>query len=84
MEKSLYTIQQQKLQELLREIRVEAGLRQVQLAEMLGEPQSFVSKYETGERRLDILEIRAICNVVGITLEEFARRLEETLAGDGP
>jgi transcriptional regulator with XRE-family HTH domain len=77
MEKSLYTIQQQKLQTLLRQIRAEAGLRQVDLAERLGEPQSFVSKYEIGERRLDILEIRAICHGVGITLEEFVRRLEK-------
>jgi transcriptional regulator with XRE-family HTH domain len=67
------------LQNLLRQIRVEAGLRQVDLAEKLGEPQSFVSKHETGERRLDILGIRAICSDVGITLEEFARKLEENL-----
>ena len=79
MEKSLYTIQQQKLQELLRQIRIEARLRQTDLAENLGEPQSFVSKYETGERRLDVLEIRLICKAVGITLEEFARRLELAL-----
>ena len=82
MEKTIYSVQQQKLQELLRQIRVETGLRQVDLAEKLGEPQSFVSKYETGERRLDILEIRAICKVVGITLEEFARRLEVTLLNE--
>ena len=84
MEKSLYTSQQQKLQDLLRQIRVEAGLRQVDLAEKLGEPQSFVSKYEIGERRLDILEIRAICEAVGITLEEFAQKLEESLAKNAP
>jgi len=76
-------VQQQRLQELLRQIRVEAGLRQVDLAERLGEPQSFVSKYETGERRLDILEIRAICGIVGISLEEFARRLVEALLAKG-
>lgn len=79
MEKSLYTIQQQKLQELLRQIRIDARLRQTDLAERLGEPQSFVSKYETGERRLDVLEIRLICKAVGITFEEFARRLESAL-----
>lgn len=81
MEKSLYTIQQQKLQEVLRQIRAEAGLRQVDLAERLGEPQSFVSKYEIGERRLDILEIRSICEAVGITLEQFVGRLEKVLTG---
>jgi len=79
MEKSIHTTQQQKLQKLLRQIRIEAKLRQVDLAERLGEPQSFISKYESGERRLDILEIREICEAIGIPLEDFARRLEASL-----
>lgn len=79
MEKSIHTQQQKKLQELLRQIRREAHLRQIDLAEKLGEPQSFVSKSENGERRLDILEIREVCRTIGITLEEFARRLEESI-----
>jgi transcriptional regulator with XRE-family HTH domain len=82
MEKSIYTAQQKKLQELLRQIRTEADLRQTELAERLGVPQSFVSKYEIGERRLDILEIREVSKAVGISLEEFARRLEESLLQD--
>lgn len=82
MKKSIYTHQQKKLQNLLRQIRCEADLRQVDLAERLGEPQSFVSKYETGERRLDILEVREVCETIGISLEEFARRLEECLLKD--
>jgi transcriptional regulator with XRE-family HTH domain len=79
MRKSIFSEQQQKVQALLRQIRVDAGLRQVDLAKRLGAPQSFVSKYETGERMLDILEIRAICQAVGITLEKFARKLEQSL-----
>lgn len=82
MEKSLYSAQQKRLQVLLRQIRIEAGLRQVDLAVKLDEPQSFVSKYEKGERRLDLLEVRAICYCVGITLCEFVRRLEDALAED--
>lgn len=82
VEKSLYTIQQQRLQILLRQIRLDAGLRQADLALRIGEPQSFVSKYEIGERRLDILEIRAICEAVGITLQEFAQRLDHVLADE--
>ena len=45
---------QAQLQALLRDIRTEAGLRQVDLAQRLGQPQSFASKYESGERRLDV------------------------------
>jgi transcriptional regulator with XRE-family HTH domain len=71
--------EQSRLQQLLRQVRVDAGLRQTDLAAKLGQPQSFVSKYESGERRLDILELRLVCQAVGVTLEEFAARLERSL-----
>ncbi len=61
---------------LLRRMRMEAGMRQTDLARQLGEPQSFVSKYESGERRLDVLELRRICAVLDFPLVEFVRRLE--------
>ena len=51
-------------------------MRQMDLADRLGQPQSYVSKYESGERRLDLLELRQICNALGISLEIFIRRLE--------
>jgi transcriptional regulator with XRE-family HTH domain len=72
--------QQESLQRLLRQIRLDVGLRQVDLANRLGRPQSFVSKYESGEKRLDILELRQICEAVGIPLVEFVRRLEDSLS----
>jgi hypothetical protein len=53
----------------------------VGLAARLGETQSFVSKCERGERRLDILEIRAFCLAIGIPLSDFIRRLEQALGG---
>lgn len=68
------------LLDLLRELRSEAGLRQQDLAERLGKPQSFVSKYETGERRLDILELRDVCGSCGFPLVEFVVRLEHKLS----
>lgn len=68
---------------LLRQARQEAGLRQADLAMRLGVPQSYVSKYETGERRLDALELRRVCLALGTSLTAFAQRLEERLAGDG-
>ena len=71
--------ERQALLSLLRQIRVDAGLRQIDLAEKLGQPQPFVSKYESGERRLDILELRRICTAAGTTLAEFLPRLEEAL-----
>ena len=79
MKKSIFTPDQQKFQKLLRQLRLGAGLTQSDLAERLGQQQSFVSKYESGERRLDLLEIRQICNAVGISLSEFVKRLEKSL-----
>lgn len=79
MEKSIFSKHQEKLQALLRKVRADADLRQLDLAERLGQPQSFVSKYESGERRLDLLELRQICQAVGISLEEFVRRFEESI-----
>lgn len=80
MDKTLYTQHQQQFQELLREVRKEARLRQQDLAAAIDEPQSFVSKYESGQRRLDILELRTICAAIGLTLPEFVNRLEAKLA----
>jgi len=68
-----------RLQLLLRQMRTEAGLTQTEVAQRLGQPQSFVSKYESGERRLDVLELREVCAVVGVDLADFVRRLEQAL-----
>lgn len=71
--------QNEKLLRLLKEIRQERGIRQTELADRLGVPQSFVSKYESGDRRLDILELRKVCEAIGVPFEEFIRELEESL-----
>ncbi len=55
-------------------------MRQQDLAERLGVPQSYVSKFETGERRLDVLELRQVCGALGLPLGTFVQRLEERLA----
>ena len=66
----------QRFLSLLRQVRVDAGLRQADLAKKLGQPQSFVSKYESGERRIDVLELHEICVALGLSLTDFVRRLE--------
>jgi transcriptional regulator with XRE-family HTH domain len=66
VEKSIHSSAQAELSRLLREHRTHAGLRQVDLAQRLNKPQSFVSKYENGERRLDHFEIEQICVAIGI------------------
>lgn len=77
MAKSIYSAGQERLQKLLRKIRVEAGLTQMALASRLAKPQSFVSKYESGERRLDLVELDQICKAVGIGLVRFVERFDK-------
>jgi DNA-binding XRE family transcriptional regulator len=62
---------------LLRRIRLEAKLTQTDLAKLLGVTQARVSKYEQGERRMDVLELKRVCDAVGFPLIEFARQFEE-------
>lgn len=71
--------QREKFLLLLKEMRQKQGVTQVELAEKLGVPQSFVSKYESGERQLDILELRQICQFIGISFDNFVHQLEEKL-----
>jgi transcriptional regulator with XRE-family HTH domain len=79
MKKRIYIAQRGRLVSLLREMRMEAGLTQVDLAARIEKDQAYVSRYESGQRRLDVLEVREICQVVGVTLEEFVKRLEGAL-----
>ena len=76
MAKSIYSVGQEKLQALLKNTREEAGFTQTALAKKLKRPQSFVSKYESGERRLDLVELREICEALKISLIEFVRQFE--------
>ncbi|MDP2896380.1 MAG: helix-turn-helix transcriptional regulator [bacterium] len=63
----------------LRTTRKRSGLTQVDLAARLGETQSFVSKCERGERRLDIVELRAFCRAFGLSLPAFVQQFEQIL-----
>lgn len=47
----------EKLQTLLKELRKQQGIKQQDLAELLGKPQSYVSKYEVGDRNIDLIEL---------------------------
>ncbi|MCK5243414.1 helix-turn-helix transcriptional regulator [bacterium] len=79
MKKTLRSREQKALQKLLIALRKEAGLLQADLAKKLGKPQSFVSKYEIGERRLDLIEVHYICKTIGIRFSKFAKRVEKLL-----
>lgn len=63
---------------LLRQVRLEASLTQAQVAQAIGQTQSYVSKYENGEQRLDLMELEAVCDAVGIRLTNFVDRYLES------
>ena len=67
-----------RLAALLRQVRLEVNLTQEQVAASIGQSQSYVSKYENGEQRLDLLELEAVCNAISIPLPEFVRRYLES------
>jgi transcriptional regulator with XRE-family HTH domain len=74
MQKSLSSSKHAAFLALLRVTREEAGLRQSDVANRLDRPQSFVSKYESGERRLDLLELEQVCAACEITLAQVVKR----------
>ena len=64
MQKSTHTRQYRVFLDWLIQARKDAGLTQQQVADKLGRPQSFVAKYEGGERRLDVVEFLEIANLL--------------------
>lgn len=65
--------------EMLTNIRLEKGLLQSELAERLGKPQSFISKYERGERRLDFAEFVEITEALDIDAAAFVAQYQARL-----
>lgn len=79
MEKSIHSAQYEIFLDALRAMRKHAGLNQNELARRIGETQSFVSKCERGERRIDIMELRTFCKAFQISLSDFVDALERSL-----
>lgn len=82
MEKSIISESYGRFRRLIRQARKQAGMTQKQLADALGETQTFVSKCERGERRLDIIEARMFCAALGVPFQSFVEQLESVLSGD--
>ncbi|MFS3137230.1 helix-turn-helix domain-containing protein [Gluconacetobacter sacchari] len=78
MPKSLRSPRQHRLMELLIAARRGKGLTQATLAERLGKPQSYVAKYETGERRIDVIEFLDITNAIGLDVAALLANLDES------
>ncbi len=77
MASSLHSPRYEQFRKLLIQKRKEQGLTQMAVAEALGKPQSYVSKYEKGERRLDVVEFIDIAKVIGFDASSFLVEFNE-------
>lgn len=76
--RALHSPPYEKLRRLLSEARIAAGLTQLQVAERMQRPQSFVSKYERAERHLDVIEFIELCKAVNVSPAQIVEALEST------
>ena len=83
MDKSIFSRDYEVFVGRLRDARRALGLTQAQVAERLGQTQSFVSKCERGERRLDLVETRAFCVAMGVSFPEFVAVFDAEIGGLG-
>jgi transcriptional regulator with XRE-family HTH domain len=73
--KALYERRYTAFTGLLKEERNKAGLTQAKLSKKLRRPQSYVSKYERGDRRIDVVEFLEIARAIGFDPNEFLQKL---------
>ncbi|WP_420768359.1 helix-turn-helix domain-containing protein [Parageobacillus thermoglucosidasius] len=69
--------------ECLKKERKKRNLTQAQLASLIGRDQTYVSKYERCEKRLDVIEVRTICLALGIEFTKFISDFENLLKKKG-
>ncbi len=73
MPRTIYSEHYEELVRLLRELRIKNRVTQIELAQRLDRPQSYVSKTEAGQRRLDVLELREWCDALGVDVVRIVR-----------
>ncbi|WP_066759624.1 helix-turn-helix domain-containing protein [Chryseobacterium glaciei] len=79
MKKTLNSKENKVLLEMLYQLRASSGLRQSDLADLLNVPQSFISKIESGERRIDFIELREILKCLRSDIIEFLTEFENKI-----
>ena len=73
MGRSIRTKEYQDFAERLKKARIEAGFTQVEAAKKLKRPQSYISKAEAGEQRLDVVEIKKFANLYKKDISYFVK-----------
>ena len=85
MRKSRFTPQYALLLERLKDVRVSKGLLQADVAGLMGVPQQYVSRFETGETRMDVVQLWRYCRALNIRFSGLCKKLdgEFSAIGDG-
>lgn len=83
MTKAIYRREHVIFLQVLKRMRVESGMTQAQSSAALGRPQSFMSDVERGVRRLDMVQLRDLCLVLGTGLTSFTEAYEQALTDGG-
>lgn len=79
MGSTIYSAEHRQFVALLRELREAAGLTQEELAERLDRDQPWVSVVESGQRRIDVIELRHICRALSVDPVDFMVTLEQRI-----
>lgn len=80
MRKNPFAPEYEALRQILVDARRKSGLTQAELAEAIGRPQSFVSKYEAGERRVDVVEFVRIASALKADPVRLVRLLKDRIS----
>jgi len=79
VKKTINTKEYKALLKTLYDFRISANMKQIDLANILNVPQSFISKIEIGERRLDLVELREITRAMDISMIDFVKEFEKNI-----
>ena len=79
VDKSIHNEKYKTALSLIKKARIDAGITQIELAHRLNETQTFISKCERGERRLDIIELREFCIAIQLNFIDFVKAIEERI-----
>ena len=76
---SIYDLEYTVLISCLKDLRIQSKMTQQELSTYLGCSQAYISKYEQGQRRLDIVEVRNICIQLGSSLPKLVKKYKKRL-----
>lgn len=79
MNKSTHTKEYNVLLQLLYGLRLNAGFTQLELAKRMNVPQSYISKIENGERRIDIVELKSMCRALNCDFVDFIKEFQSRI-----